>query len=104
MLVSEFSLFAKAKRWRGALWALLSIILGVFAYWLAKQPVGIDGAYHVEWIGRCARISSGAFGGYWVSRDLLRIDPSANPHPIGASIERLARAVVVAGLAIAACA
>lgn len=54
--------------------------------------------YVARWIGVCFKVGTGAWGGYRISRDVLKIDPSAvaiSGNAQAYALMHLARAVIV---------
>lgn len=83
--------------------------------WLLIAAIGFWSLDHLAWtglseysvrkLGALFTIAACVFGGYRVSRDVLRIDPgiSANT-PVAAAILHLARAILIGLFALGACA
>lgn len=59
--------------------------------------------YTQRWLGACFKAASGAWGGYRISRGMLRIDPGSTTDPLGFAFLHVARAIVVAAVIIAIC-
>lgn len=69
-------------------------------------------AYLQAWAGACFKVATGACGGYWISRHLLRIDvsqvagrfiPGSREQSLAAASAQLARALIVAACIVAVC-
>ena len=85
-------------RLRASVWLLLAM-LGGCLLWFAFGGVQYLGA----WIGALAKAASGAWGGYWISRNVVRADPSARDTESERNADKLARAIVVAATVLAVC-
>lgn len=59
--------------------------------------------YLASWAGACGKVATGAWGGYWISRNVVRADPSARATPEERNGDKLARAIVVAAAIIGVC-
>lgn len=93
-------------RWRnfqrGAGWLLVAAI----GLWSIDQLAwtGLS-EYSVRKLGALYTVAACVWGGYRVSRDVLRIDPSSLAHtPVAAALLHLARALLIGLFALAACA
>lgn len=84
------------------------------AGWLAIALLGLWSIDHLAWtglseysvrkLGGMFTAATAAFGGYRISRDVLRIDPGTTDNPVGYALLQLARALLVGLLAVAVCA
>lgn len=86
---------------RGSLWVLLAIV-GALFIGPHLTAFGVN-EYTQRWLGACFKAASGAWGGYRISRGLLRIDPGSTSDPIGFALLHIARAIVVAAVIYAIC-
>ncbi|HET6631500.1 MAG TPA: hypothetical protein VFG73_02175 [Rhodanobacteraceae bacterium] len=86
---------------RGILW-LLAAALVLWGFDNLGPWLGLS-QYSVRKLGALATIAASVWGGYRVSRDVCKIDPSGAGTPTAAAIQHLARAVLLAGFAFAAC-
>lgn len=87
---------------RGAEWLLIAL-LGALV--VGHFDAVFDG-YTARWAGACFKVASGAWGGYRISRDIARIDPSvAQPYsePLNFALLHIARAVIMAASIIGVC-
>jgi hypothetical protein len=95
--------FAHILKWRqyqrAAGWLLVAL-LG--ALMIDHYPALSDG-YTGRWLGACLKAATGAWGGYRISRDICRIDPSNGVTGLDISLLHLARAIIVVGTVIAIC-
>lgn len=83
--------------------------------WLLVAMIGLWSIDHLAWtglseysvrkLGALFTIAATVFGSYRISRDVLRIDPSrcADQSSVAAALLQLARCLLMAGFAIAAC-
>lgn len=82
--------------YRGVTWLLVgvlgAIIVGHLPGW------GVD-PYTQRWIGACFKVATGGWGGYRISRDIARLDPTSISEPTASAIQHLARAFIM-GMAI----
>lgn len=86
---------------RGLGWLAVAI-LGAIA--IGYLPVLGVNEYTARWLGALFKLASVVFGGYRVSRDVLRIDPSSVQHDAtGYAVMHLARAILIGALAVAVC-
>lgn len=90
---------------RGIGWLLVALLIAVSFGGL--QDLGVN-EYTSRWIGGMAKIASVVYGGYRISRDVLRIDPSGTPdrpidNQVAFAILHFARAALIGALAIAIC-
>ena len=86
---------------RGAGWVLLAII-GALLIGPHLPAFGVN-EYTQRWLGACFKAASGAWGGYRISRGMLRIDPGSTTDPVGFALLHIARAIVVAAVIFAIC-
>lgn len=75
------------------------LALAVFGAWLIDSGwlahLGIN-EYTARWLGVCFKTASGTWGGYRISRDVLKIDPSlVAGNATGFALMHLARAVII---------
>lgn len=64
--------------------------------------------YTQRWLGACLKVGTGAWGGYRISRDVARIDPSIVPGGLtdnarGYAVMHLARAIIIGSCVLAVC-
>lgn len=59
--------------------------------------------YLASWAGACGKVATGAWGGYWISRNVVRADPSARATPEERNADKMARAIVVAAAIVGVC-
>jgi hypothetical protein len=82
--------------------------------WLAVAALGLWSIDHLGWtglstyslrkLGALFTVAASVWGSYRISRDVLRIDPSAaDGSPVAQAILQLARAVLVGIIAVAVC-
>lgn len=86
---------------RGWLW----LVLAILTFWAIDHLTwaGFSG-YTIRKLGSLATAAACIWGGYRVTRDVLKIDPSQHEDaPIAYAILHLSRALLVAGLTIAVC-
>lgn len=86
---------------RGSFWIIVAII-GALAIGPHLDAWGIN-EYTQRWLGACFKAASGAWGGYRISRGLLRIDPGSTTESIAFALLHIARAIVVAAVIFAIC-
>lgn len=82
--------------------------------WLAIALIGLWSIDHLAWtdlseysvrkLGGMFTAAAAAFGGYRISRDVLRIDPGLADNPTSYGLLQLARALLIGLLAVAVCA
>lgn len=83
---------------RGWFWLMLAIAGAVALLF------GADATQYVwSWLGILVKAASGTWFGYWVSKDILRIDPSAIDDARERAEARKSRALVVASCIVAFC-
>lgn len=82
---------------RGTIWILVALIGAVYIG-PHLGDLGIN-EYGQRWLGSCFKVASAAWGGFRVSRDICRIDPSSTTEPVPFALLHLARALLV-GLTI----
>lgn len=88
---------------RGAGWALVALLVAIALSTHTLTEWGIT-EYNARWLGALAKIASAVFGGYRVSRDVLRIDPSsASDNPLAYATLQLARTLLIGLFALAVC-
>lgn len=86
---------------RGTGWLLIAVIGAILIGHLVDFGVN---EYTARWLGALFKVASVVFGGYRISRDVLRIDPSTVQHDaVGYAVLHLARALFIALLAVAVC-
>lgn len=86
---------------RGTGWLLVALIGAILVGHL--EELGVN-AYTARWAGGTFKIASVVYGGYRISRDVLRIDPSmAQANLTAYAILHFARAALIGALAIAIC-
>lgn len=95
----------ESLRWRnlhrGAGWLLVALIGAALIGYL--PGLGVN-EYTARWAGALFKVASVVYGGYRVSRDVLRIDPSFVQHDARAfAVMHLARAALIGALAVAVC-
>jgi hypothetical protein len=84
---------------RGLGWLLFALV-GAF---LLSRYVGMT-EYWQRWAGACFKIATAGWGGFRISRDICRIDPSvAGDDMHAAALLQLARALIVGAAIIAIC-
>lgn len=85
---------------RGALWLLVAVL----GFWSIDHLdwTGLS-AYSIRRLGALLTIAATVWGGYRVTRDVLRIDPSRLVDERARATAHLARAVVIGLFAVAAC-
>lgn len=86
---------------RGTGWFALAVI-GALLIGPHLPALGVND-YTQRWLGACFKAASGAWGGYRISRGMLRIDPGSTTDPIGFALLHIARALVVAAVIFAIC-
>ena len=84
---------------RGLGWLLVALIGALL---IDHYPALSDG-YTGRWLGACLKAATGAWGGYRISRDICRIDPSKSETSIERAMQHLARAILVGATIIAVC-
>lgn len=82
-----------------ASWWLLLAALGALLMWFGFGGVQYIGA----WAGAMAKAASGAWGGYWVARNVVKADPSARATIAERNTDKLVRAIIVAATIIGVC-
>lgn len=92
-------IFEAAKLKRGLFWVAIAIVGGFLLSMSSGSAVFIE-----AWIASILRAASGAYMGYWISRDLLHIDPSNGQSSEEVVKLKMGRAICVGSLAIAVCA
>jgi hypothetical protein len=91
---------------RGLLWLCVGVVGALLIGHAAD--FGLN-EYAQRWLGACLKVATGAWGGYRISRDICRIDPSkgvAVGFPVDTTtfaMMHLARAIVVTGTILAVC-
>ncbi|GEM_PF-5240355 len=83
------------RRLRASGWLALAVI-GALLVGLLFGGV----QYLVAWAGACAKVASGAWGGYWISRNVARTDPSERATALERSVDKLTLGVIVAATII----
>lgn len=106
MAALENTMSGPRRNWlRGLEWlavaAIGAAIIGHLDAW------GVDG-YTARWAGACFKVAAGAWGGYRISRDIARIDPSSTaglgvPDPRAFATLHMARALIIAAAIIGVC-
>lgn len=96
---------APTWRWyqfgRGTGWILVALI-GALYIGPHLGALGVN-EYGQRWLGACFKVASAAWGGYRISRGLLRIDPSSTTDPLTFALLHIARALVVSAVILAVC-
>lgn len=82
---------------RAWIWLILAILGAV----VLTATNSVD--YVWSWFGTAVKAASGTWFGYWVSKDVLRIDPSTIEDTAERSSARLSRAILVASCILAFC-
>lgn len=94
---------AEIMKWRryarGLGWLAIALLGALI---IDRWPMLAD-TYTGRWLGSCLKAATGAWGGYRVSRDICRIDPSRATTDLGHALLQLARALVVVGITLAVC-
>jgi hypothetical protein len=89
---------------RGLIWLAVGIAGALLIGYLPEFGVN---EYAQRWCGACLKVATGAWGGYRISRDIARIDPSASiglaPNPQAFALLHLARALIIAAVILAVC-
>jgi hypothetical protein len=86
------------KRFRASGWLLLAMLGALLLGMLFGGT-----QYLAAWAGACSKAASGAFGGYWVSRNVAKTDPSARETPVERAADKFTLAVIVAACIIGVC-
>lgn len=89
---------------RGLIW----LAAGVLGAVLIGHAVDFGlNEYAQRWLGACLKVATGAWGGYRISRDIARIDPSKGPglvpQPTAFALLHMARAVIIAAAILGVC-
>lgn len=84
---------------RGLGWLLVALLGALL---IDRYPLLSDG-YTGRWLGACLKVATGAWGGYRISRDICRIDPSQADTGIERALMHLARALVIGAAIIGVC-
>lgn len=92
---------------RGAGWLLIAFI-GAFVIGSGLLDDWGVNEYTQRWLGACLKVGTGAWGGYRISRDVARIDPSTVPGGLtengrGYAVMHLARAIIIGSCVLAVC-
>ena len=92
---------------RGAGWLLIAFI-GAFVIGSGALDTWGVNEYTQRWLGACLKVGTGAWGGYRISRDVARIDPSTVPGGLtenarGYALMHLARAIIIGSCVLAVC-
>ena len=92
---------------RGAGWLLIAFI-GAFVIGSGALDAWGVNEYTQRWLGACLKVGTGAWGGYRISRDVARIDPSMVPGGLtenarGYAMMHLARAIIIGSCILAVC-
>lgn len=89
------------KFWRGSAWLAVAIIGALFiAPHLDDWGVS---TYQQRWFGACLKVATGAWGGFRITRGVLRMDPSKCSTELGFAIMHAGRAVLVGLVILAVC-
>ena len=102
--------------YRRGLFTLATALIGALVLVAWAKPGGdlhfAGSGYLQAWAGACFKASTGAYGGYWISRGLLRIDISeiatrfadgSKEQSHAGAAAQLARALIVAACILAVC-
>lgn len=89
------------KFWRGGSWIVLAIV-GALLIGPHLTEWGITD-YSQRWFGACLKAATGAWGGFRITRGLLRMDPSKCKTELGFAIMHAGRAILVGLVILAIC-
>lgn len=89
------------KFWRGSAWVAVAVI-GALLVGPHLGEWGVN-AYSQRWFGACLKAATGAWGGYRITRGLLRMDPGNCKTELGFAIMHAGRAVLVGLVILAIC-
>jgi hypothetical protein len=83
---------------RGWAWLMVAVLIALaigseYGAWTFAQA----------WLVGAAKASTGAWIGYWASKSLCHIDPSEEPDGLTRVEAKKARAICIAGFAMALC-
>ncbi|GAA0721423.1 hypothetical protein [Dokdonella soli] len=98
--------FADRKFERGLVWLAIGVA-GALLYGHAGE-LGLN-EYTQRWLGACLKVTTGAWGGYRISRDIACIDPSSTQYsglpvnPMAFAVLHLARALIIAAAILGVC-
>lgn len=92
---------------RGTGWLLIAFAGAWIIGSGALDAWGVN-EYTQRWLGACLKVGTGAWGGYRISRDVARIDPSMVPGGLtdnarGYALMHLARAIIIGSCILAVC-
>jgi hypothetical protein len=90
-------------KWRQYARGLGWLCVGLLGALLIDHSPDLSQGYTGRWLGACLKAATGAWGGYRISRDICRIDPSQADTSIERAMLHLSRALIVGLTIVAVC-